>query len=287
MADMRDKTLEEWMAERKAWVETALAEDILPRPDERPAALSAAMRHAVEAGGKRIRPVLCMGCAEAAGGSAADALFPACAIELLHSYTLVHDDLPEMDCDEYRRGRLSVWAKFGRAAAVLAGDALQALAFRTLAHTPEKRCGTLARLVAAFGEAGTGVVRGQVEDIAAGAGPSRDVVDFVFEHKTGDLFRAACLAGAIAAGAGDGVQDSLARFGLSLGLAFQIEDDLIDAAGGEPSPGELSCLRVMDEPAARAWIDSATAAAAAALEGLPGPVEHLRGLARALAARRA
>lgn len=279
------ENLQAYMAERRKWVETALLEDILPPPGERPASLSAAMRHAVSAGGKRIRPVLCLAAAEACGGSAADALFPACAIELLHSYTLVHDDLPGMDGDVYRRSRLSVWAKFGRAAAILAGDALQALAFETLAHTPEKRHGALARIVAAFGRAGTGVVRGQVEDIAAGAGAARDTIDFVFEHKTGDLFRCACEAGALAAGAGEREAEALARFGLSLGIAFQIQDDLLDAAEGAAT-GALSCLNAMDAAAARAWADSATSAAEAALAGLPGDAEALAAIARSLCGRK-
>ena len=284
---MAEFDLSSYMAERKAWIETTLLDDVLPAEGERPAQLSAAMRHAVEAGGKRIRPILCLASAEAAGGSASDALFPACAMELLHSYTLVHDDLPCMDDDIYRRGRLSAWAKFGETTAALAGDSLQALAFATLAHTPEKRHGALARLVETFGEAGTGVVRGQVEDILFGASPTRETVDFVFEHKTGDLFKAACKAGAIAAGADDAAVAALAAFGARLGLAFQLQDDLLDAAQSGADPDELSCLRVMGADEARALARSATESALAALEGLPGPAEPLAAIARSLMDRKA
>ena len=136
---------------------------------ERPRVLAEAMRWAVEGGGKRIRPRICLASAVAAGGASADALLPACAVELLHSYTLVHDDLPAMDNDAERRGRPSVWAKFGEANAILAGDALQALAFAALAQTPERRPGAHAKMMAFFAGYALGVVRGQVEDIAAGA----------------------------------------------------------------------------------------------------------------------
>ena len=116
-------------------IEAALAE-LLPAAEGEAAALHAAMRWAVDGGGKRVRPLLCLAAAEAVGGAADDARAPACAIELLHSYTLVHDDLPAMDNDMERRGRPSTWAKFGEATAILAGDALQALAFAALAQTP-------------------------------------------------------------------------------------------------------------------------------------------------------
>ena len=112
---------------------------------ERPRVLAEAMRWAVEGGGKRIRPRICLASAVAVGGASSDAILPACAVELLHSYTLVHDDLPAMDNDAERRGRPSVWAKFGEANAILAGDALQALAFAALAQVPERRPGARAR----------------------------------------------------------------------------------------------------------------------------------------------
>ena len=130
--------------------------------ETRPAPLFAAMRHAVLGGGKRIRPQLCLASSAVVGGRAEDALYPACAIELLHSYTLVHDDLPAMDNDTMRRGKPSVWAAFGEATAILAGDALQALAFQTAARAPRNG----EKILAALGEAAVGVVRGQSEELA-------------------------------------------------------------------------------------------------------------------------
>ena len=141
-------------------IESAL-DRVLPQATERPTTLSAAMRWAVEGGGKRIRPQICLAAAEAVGGLAEDALMPACAIELLHSYTLIHDDLPAMDNDVERRGKASVWAKFGEANAILAGDALQALAFATAVRSPRNA----AAIVAELGRRGVGVVQGQVEDL--------------------------------------------------------------------------------------------------------------------------
>ena len=152
----------------------------------RPAVLFDAMRHAVMSGGKRVRPQICLAAAVAVGGKAEDAICPACAIELLHSYTLVHDDLPSMDNDTERRGQPTVWTKFGEANAVLAGDALQSPAFRAAAQSPKNAD----RIVAELAEAGVGVVRGQVEDLDG------DDVDFIYRHKTADLFIAAAGMGA-------------------------------------------------------------------------------------------
>ena len=157
------------MARRLALIEDAL-DVVLPKASERPAVLGEAMRWAVEGGGKRIRPLVCLAAAEAVGGVLEDAMMPACAIELLHSYTLIHDDLPAMDNDTTRRGRASVWAKFGEANAILAGDALQALAFQTAARAPRN----VPALVAELGLRGVGVVAGQVEDIAHPHSPTPD-----------------------------------------------------------------------------------------------------------------
>ena len=235
----------------------------------RPRVLAEAMRWAVEGGGKRIRPRICLAAAVAAGGSSADALLPACAVELLHSYTLVHDDLPAMDNDAERRGRPSVWAKFGEANAILAGDALQALAFTALAQAPERRPGARARMLAFFGNCALGVVRGQVEDIAPGA---KDV-PFIYEHKTADLFMAAAVTGALAGGGDEAAVEKLRLFAYHLGVAFQYEDDLLD--DDSPFPHDETVRRVQSE----------TDAALAALAGLPGDVEPLATLARSLVGR--
>ena len=148
-------------APMKDLVEKTL-DEVLPRAEARPAALSEAMRYAVGTGGKRIRPLICLASAVAVGGRVEDAKYPAAAIELLHNYTLIHDDLPAMDNDRERRGKPTVWVKFGEANAILAGDALLALAYQVAAKAPRN----VAAIVDVLGEKGVGVVMGQVEDVA-------------------------------------------------------------------------------------------------------------------------
>lgn len=231
--------------------------------EARPAVLFDAMRHAVMSGGKRVRPQICLAAAMAVGGRPADAVYPACAIELLHSYTLVHDDLPSMDNDTERRGLPTVWAKYGEANAVLAGDALQALAFRSAAMSPRNAD----RIVAELAEAGIGVVRGQVEDLDG------DDIDFIYRHKTADLFIAAAVMGAYAGGGSDAAVDKLRSYALNLGLAFQFEDDLLD--GDSPYSREETERKVAEH----------TSAAVAALDGLSGDVSYLASLAERLVGR--
>lgn len=267
--------------ERLLAVVEATLDEVLPRPDERPGDLSAAMRYAVGTGGKRIRPIVCLASAIAAGGSAEDARYPAAAIEILHNYTLVHDDLPAMDNDTERRGKPTVWKKFGEATAILAGDALLALAYRIAAKAPRNG----AEIIDVLGESGVGVVMGQVEDLrmercmndeppqAGSAATPEDIVDFVYRHKTADLFIASAKMGALAAGASSETVSKLGDFALNLGLAFQYEDDLLDGDG--PYPRETTS-RLVDET---------TAAALAALDGLPGDATFLKELAKALVGR--
>ena len=256
-------------------------DEVLPKSGGRPAELSAAMRYAVGAGGKRIRPLICLASAVAVGGKAEDARYPAAAIELLHNYTLVHDDLPAMDNDTERRGKPSVWAKFGEANAILAGDALQALAFKAAANAPRN----VAEIVAALGAAGVGVVQGQVEDLkreggtdGASGGPASvpvEVVDFVYTHKTADLFVAAAAMGALAGGGDAASVEKLRTFALNLGLAFQYEDDLLD--GDSPYSREKT----------ESLVRETTAASVAALEGLPGDAAFLKSLSEKLVGRTA
>jgi geranylgeranyl diphosphate synthase type II len=231
--------------------------------EARPAVLFDAMRHAVMSGGKRVRPQICMAAAVAVGGAAEDALGPACAIELLHGYTLVHDDLPSMDNDVERRGLPTVWTKYGEANAILAGDALQALAFRAAASAPRN----VPRIVNELAEAGTGVVRGQVEDLCG------DDIDFIYRHKTADLFVAAAVMGALAGGGRDADVERLRLYALNLGLAFQFEDDLID--GDSPYPRDVTERKVAE----------LTSAAVSSLVGLPGDTSFLAALAKQLAGR--
>ncbi|MDA0577279.1 MAG: polyprenyl synthetase family protein [Verrucomicrobia bacterium] len=227
----------------------------LPAASTRPAVLHTAMRYSLFPGGKRLRPILCLAAAETVSAALSpaareSAMRAALALEILHTYTLVHDDLPCMDDDALRRGRPTVHVAYGEANAVLVGDALQALAFAWLAGAPEDGAQLVAELAIAAGS--QGVVGGQVEDIAAaGKTPTAETVAFIHQHKTGDLFRAATRMGAIAAGASPTQLDALTRYGDALGAAFQITDDLLDAgdpvsAGSAPArPPPLSCLSVM------------------------------------------
>jgi len=277
--------LKSYLTERKAQVEAALFAG-LPMEGTRPAELSEAMRHAVVSGGKRLRPILCLAAAEAAGGKADDAMYAACAVELLHTYTLVHDDLPCMDNDTLRRGQPTVWAKYGEAMAVLVGDALQTLAFETLARTPS--LAATPRLVSELAKAAgaSGVIAGQVEDIQFAGSPTRDIINYVFQHKTADLFRAAVRLGGIAGGASEKNLEHLSLYGNNLGIAFQIIDDLLDArqASADDKP-ELTCLAIMSEEEARAYAKATTTEANAALKNLPGETVALAALAQELLSR--
>ena len=240
-------------------------DEVMPPADERPAALSEAMRYAVGTGGKRIRPLICLASSAAVGGKPEDARYAAAAIELLHNYTLVHYDLPAMDNDTERRGKPTVWTKYGEANAILAGDALQALAFAAAAKTPRNA----SAVVAALGAAALGVVQGQVEDIAA----TKDV-PYIYTHKTADLFIAAATMGGYAGGGTDDDIRALRAFALNLGLAFQYEDDLLD--GDSPYDRETT-ERLAKET---------TSAAVEALSKLPGDVAFLKTLAGKLLGRK-
>ena len=249
-------------------------DEVLPRADERPAVLSEAMRYAVGTGGKRIRPLICLASAAAVGGKPEDAKYPAAAIELLHNYTLIHDDLPAMDNDRERRGKPTVWMKFGEANAILAGDALLALAYRVAAKAPRN----VAAIVDVLGEKGVGVVQGQVEDLVFQTSQPRNLVtsqlvDFIYLHKTADLFIAAAAMGGLAGGGAAADIAALEDFALNLGLAFQYEDDLLD--GDSPYPREKT----------EELVRETTSAAIAALGRLPGDTAFLRDLAQRLVGR--
>ena len=256
-----------------ALVEQTLSEVL---PSSRPAVLSEAMRYAVGTGGKRIRPLICLASSVAVGGKPEDAKYPAAAIELLHNYTLIHDDLPAMDNDRERRGKPTVWVKFGEANAILAGDALLALAYRVAAKAPRN----VAAIVDVLGEKGVGVVQGQVEDIRRETFDGSQVsslrssdVDFIYTHKTADLFIAAAAMGGLAGGGTAADVAALKDFALNLGLAFQYEDDLLD--GDSPYSKEKT----------EALVNETTSAAIAALDRLPGDTTFLRDLAQKLVGR--
>ncbi|TBR38743.1 MULTISPECIES: polyprenyl synthetase family protein [Dyella] len=204
----------------------------LPSEDRSPVELHRAMRYAVLGGGKRLRPLLVYAAAHALGhdGSSLDA--PACAVEIIHAYSLVHDDLPAMDDDDMRRGRPTCHIVFGEAMAILAGDALQALAFELLADGVDSARGidmlrVLGRACGAEGMAG-----GQALDLAAvGRKLSLTELEHMHACKTGALIRASVAMGALASGADPTTLDALDRYAHAVGLAFQVRDDILDVEG--------------------------------------------------------
>ena len=219
---------------------------ILPPEDQSPQELHRAMRYAVLGGGKRLRPVLVYATGSALG-AALDALdASACAVEIIHAYSLVHDDLPAMDDDALRRGQPTCHVAFGEAMAILAGDALQALAFEVLAADPALRAdpGThvemLRTLAAACGS--HGMAGGQALDLnAVGRHLAADELERMHVHKTGALIRASVRLGALAAGCRDAaLLAALERYGHCVGLAFQIRDDIIDVEGDSATLGKTA-----------------------------------------------
>ena len=268
-----------YLAERAVLVDRHL-EALVPPPDAEPAALHGAMRHLLFPGGKRVRPALAFAACEAAGSPPERALPLAAALELVHTYSLVHDDLPCMDDDAERRGRPTVHVVYGEALAVLAGDALLALAFEALARGgdgPEAgaRLAALAELASAAGS--LALVGGQAADLAfaPGAGDAA-AIEGVHERKTAALFAAATAGGARLGGAPPALVQRLRRFGLRVGVAFQIADDLLDRGRGEA----CSLVAALGAEQARGRAERHLARALAEIEELAERAEPLRELAR-------
>ncbi len=235
--------LKSYLSERVERIDRAL--DIyLPKEDVLPASLHKAMRYSIFAGGKRIRPVLMMAACEAVGGQSEAVLPAACAMEMIHTYSLIHDDLPAMDDDDFRRGRPTSHKVFGEALAILAGDALLTEAFILLSHPdrggrldPEV-CRRVIRLIARA--AGSqGMVGGQVVDMES-EGRSIDLptLEYIHTRKTGALILAAIQCGALVGGADDAAYDALTRYGARAGLAFQVADDILDIVGEQDVLGK-------------------------------------------------
>jgi len=262
-----------YLAERGALLEPVL-EAALPRASEEPAALHAAMRHLLFPGGKRLRPGLCFAACEAVGAAAARALAAAAAVELVHTYSLVHDDLPCMDDDAERRGRPTVHVAHGEAVAVLAGDGLLALAFEVLARAGDAR--VVAELARAAGS--RELVGGQVLDLAFSADlpAGAAAIEAVHRKKSAALVAASVGLGARLGGADMALHARLVAFGLELGLAFQIADDLLDA----DDDGACSLVRALGGPVARARADALLTFALTRVADLGARAEPLRELAR-------
>ena len=205
---------------------------LLPPATTAPRRLHRAMRYAVLGGGKRIRPILCLEAAALLGSRSAATLDLACAVECIHAYSLIHDDLPALDNDDLRRGRPTCHKKFGEATAILAGDALLTLAFEITAKLrglSPKRCNLIVRELAAAAGTRNGMIAGQIADLEAeGKKTSARQLEIIHRGKTGALIRAAVRAGALSAGTSAKDLRRLSRFGENLGLAFQIIDDILD-----------------------------------------------------------
>ena len=234
--------LREYLAQQQQKVEAEL--DRLAPPDStHPATIHRALRYSLFAGGKRIRPILCLEAARAVSDQGDRALAAACSLELIHTYSLIHDDLPALDNDDYRRGKLTNHKVFGEAMAILAGDALLTLAFEVLAKTdaPDTaKVKMIAELASAAGSNG-GMVGGQVADIEGeGKHPDAALLESIHRAKTGALLRASLRLGALYAGATDAQYDALSRYGEHVGLAFQIVDDILDVEESSEALGKTA-----------------------------------------------
>ena len=267
-----------YLLERAPLVERAL-DAAVPGADAPPVRLHGAMRHLLFPGGKRLRPVLALAAAEAVAAPPERSLPIAVAVELVHTYSLIHDDLPCMDDDDERRGRPTVHRVYGESTAVLAGDALLALAFEVALLAPAEGVGAEARAAAtaalACAAGSLELVGGQVDDIAFDAATAdAGSVESIHERKTAALIAASIVGGALLGGADPSQTEALRRFGLGVGVAFQIADDLLDA-------GEDACSLVglLGADAARERGEALLAGALAELERFGERGEPLRALA--------
>lgn len=229
---------EEWAAKR-ALLESELERE-LNLENALDKTLAESMRYSLMAGGKRLRPVLLMEAAEAVGGRGEDYIHAACALEMIHTYSLIHDDLPAMDNDDYRRGKLTNHKVYGAGIATLAGDALLTLAFEVILRQ-KADSETLCRVIREISQAAgpDGMVGGQAIDMESeGKSITMDELRKMHMGKTGALFRAAIRSGAILAGAGETELNALTRYAEAFGLAFQITDDILDVIGDENEIGK-------------------------------------------------
>ena len=266
---------------------------------EYPQNLHKAMHYSLFAGGKRIRPVLVLASAEAVGGAAEEALNTACAFECVHTYSLIHDDLPAIDNDDMRRGAPTCHKAFGEATAILAGDALLTVAFELIARTKTSNPSRVIEVIKELSKASgsVGMIGGQMVDIESeGQDVSFPVLEYIHIHKTGELMLAAVRCGAIMGGAGGSELEALSKYGKAIGLAFQIADDILDVegsasemgknTGGDEKKGKATypSLIGLDESKKRA--SDLVGMALNALEGFDAKAESLRAIARYIAERR-
>ncbi len=306
--------LNEYLNARRALVDRTL-DAHLPPPDTPPPVIHEGMRYAVLGGGKRIRPIVAIAAAETCGADVEPLLVPLCALELIHTYSLVHDDLPALDNDDLRRGRKTTHVVYGEAMGILVGDALLTEAFSWLARPvagvePARQLRAVAEVATAVDS--TGMIGGQVADIVAERShETSDDVDalrrelqFIHRNKTGKLFTASVVLGGLLAGAPEDKLAALRRYGDALGLAFQIVDDLLDVeessatlgktAGKDVAQGKLTFPALLGVEAARAEVGRLLGEAVenadmihalSRVEGA-GPVNTLTPIARYICQRR-
>ena len=234
--------LSAYLQQRKRLVEDALK---LSLPVSKPEKIYEAMRYSLLAGGKRLRPILCLATCELAGGTPEIAMPTACALEMIHTMSLIHDDLPAMDNDDYRRGKLTNHKVFGDDIAILAGDGLLAYAFEHVAtQTRNVPPGRIIEVVARLGRTvgAAGLVGGQVLDLESEGKTdiSADTLTFIHTHKTGALLETSVVSGAILAGASSEDVARLSRYAQKIGLAFQIVDDILDVTATQEELGKTA-----------------------------------------------
>ncbi len=238
----RAMKLSPFFEEDRLAVDAAL-ERLLPAESAQPSSIHTAMRYSVFAGGKRMRPILCLETARIFSSDITPALHPGCALEFIHTYSLIHDDLPALDNDDLRRGKPTCHKKFGEALAILAGDALLTLAFETIGAAPvpaDRRVAILTEIAAAAGTI-NGMVGGQVADIEAERkSVDAQMLEYIHRSKTAALIRASVTAGALCAGASPEDVARLRRFGETIGWAFQVTDDILDVEESSAALGKTA-----------------------------------------------
>lgn len=292
---------EDFLATCASLTDNAL-EQRLPAAEHETGRLHEAMRYGVLGGGKRIRPALTMAAACAAGGQPEQALVPACAVELIHAYSLIHDDLPAMDDDHLRRGRPTTHIHYDEATAILAGDALQALAFEWLAGEVSFPAATRLAMVQVLSAASgsKGMVGGQAIDLAAvGRQLTLPQLENMHRCKTGALIQASVTLGVLSVagtGADESHQGPLADYARAIGLAFQVQDDLLDIEGdtsviGKPQGSDQARSKptypsLMGVDAARAYLATLLQQCRDSLSGFGPEADALRGMAEFVVSRR-
>jgi len=274
----------------RSLVDTRL-DALLAQVEVEPRPLHEAMRYSALAPGKRLRPSLCLAACEAVGGDPAEALDAACALEMVHTFSLIHDDLPAIDDDDLRRGRPTCHVQFGEAMAVLAGDALFALAFEALATCHPDPVRVVAAVKAVSQATGSlGLVGGETMDILAeGTDAGLDHLREIHRRKTGALISASCVVGAVLGGADSKQVETVRHFGDAVGLAFQIHDDVLNvvstaeelgkAVGSDAHKKKLTYPSVIGLEESRRASQEATSAALAHLESFGDQAAALRALA--------